>query len=360
MLPIAGRLREHREVFRGVAFVGLVLVGGCSFQGMGAGPDSGRDPDGAVGDEDGDGISSSVDNCPAVANPDQADQDGDGVGDACDNCPARPNPPVATLGFSEPIQRDHDGDGLGDPCDPCPHRPAVGGSEPDRDGDGIGDACDPEPDERNPPAYFDGFYDPPDGGWQAVGGTLADWTVVARPGGQVGWLQSVLDGNRRHQLLRTGERREHYLESSFVVSSVAPPDGSARRSAAVSFGFTPVTGGDVYFTCGVRHDPGDRSDAIVAAVMNNDTPVEDGNLAPWPTDPAGHRIDIVARGLRVGGAQPHTGSTSLSCTALGEAGPPVQATNTSTFYPDGLIGLRTYGMTAWFDYLFAVEPVAAP
>src|SRR5438093_1669099 len=37
-------------------------------------------------DQDGDGVCEADDDCPLVANPDQADADGDGVGDACDPC----------------------------------------------------------------------------------------------------------------------------------------------------------------------------------------------------------------------------------------------------------------------------------
>src|SRR6266403_1946726 len=37
-------------------------------------------------DQDGDGVCDADDNCPLVANPDQADADGDGLGDACDPC----------------------------------------------------------------------------------------------------------------------------------------------------------------------------------------------------------------------------------------------------------------------------------
>ncbi len=41
-------------------------------------------------DEDGDGIDDAIDNCPHVANVDQANGDGDGVGDICDPYPTQP------------------------------------------------------------------------------------------------------------------------------------------------------------------------------------------------------------------------------------------------------------------------------
>ncbi|TXD34844.1 VWA domain-containing protein [Lujinxingia vulgaris] len=44
-----------------------------------------------VTDSDSDGIPDVMDNCPNVANADQADSDGDSIGDACDNCPFAAN-----------------------------------------------------------------------------------------------------------------------------------------------------------------------------------------------------------------------------------------------------------------------------
>ncbi len=59
-------------------------------------------------DSDLDGIRNDVDNCPTVANANQADRDKDGIGDACDTCP-------------DDAGNDVDGDGLCAAVDPCPN-----------------------------------------------------------------------------------------------------------------------------------------------------------------------------------------------------------------------------------------------
>ena len=114
------------------------------------------------GDSDNDGVSDDLDNCPNVANPDQADADGDGVGDACeadrdgdgvsdddDNCPLVPNDDQLDtdgdgLGDACDQANDGDGDGVDDDVDNCPLDPNPG--QEDADGDGVGDACDPDRD----------------------------------------------------------------------------------------------------------------------------------------------------------------------------------------------------------------------
>lgn len=59
------------------------------------------EPDGTGVDDDNDGVDDAGDNCPAIANADQADADSDGIGDACDAAagPASPNSPPGAGGF---------------------------------------------------------------------------------------------------------------------------------------------------------------------------------------------------------------------------------------------------------------------
>jgi hypothetical protein len=101
-------------------------------------------------DTDGDGIVNELDLCPSVFDPirpvddgAQADTDGDGAGDACDVCPLTTGP-VCTV--ADPNDRDDDGITGGD--DNCP---AVANPEQaDLDTDGVGDACDACPSLPNP------------------------------------------------------------------------------------------------------------------------------------------------------------------------------------------------------------------
>ncbi len=101
-------------------------------------------------DADGDGLNDALDNCPTVANADQADSDGDGVGNACDGCPNDANkiePGVCGCGVAE---TDTDSDGTPDCIDGCPNDPdkiapgvcGCGVLDVDNDGNGTIDCLE--------------------------------------------------------------------------------------------------------------------------------------------------------------------------------------------------------------------------
>jgi hypothetical protein len=76
-------------------------------------------------DGDLDGVPNTADNCPNIANADQADLDGDAAGDACDP--------------------DDDNDGVADTADNCPM--LANANQYDEDRDGTGDACEVQEDQ---------------------------------------------------------------------------------------------------------------------------------------------------------------------------------------------------------------------
>ncbi|MDX2087252.1 MAG: lamin tail domain-containing protein [Kofleriaceae bacterium] len=102
-------------------------------------------------DADGDGIADGADNCPNVFNPvrpvdmgTQGDSDSDGLGDTCDPCPLDAN--STACGSIDPNDRDHDGEP--NDTDNCPD--IANGDQADNDDDGKGNVCDPCPEQANP------------------------------------------------------------------------------------------------------------------------------------------------------------------------------------------------------------------
>ncbi|MCF2857254.1 thrombospondin type 3 repeat-containing protein [Pseudoalteromonas sp. SMS1] len=98
-------------------------------------------------DADNDGVADRVDNCPALANPDQRNSDDDALGDACDDDDDndgikdyKDNAPF----IANPEQTDSDADLVGDIVDNCPLH--ANPHQNDNDLDGLGDKCDTDDD----------------------------------------------------------------------------------------------------------------------------------------------------------------------------------------------------------------------
>ena len=123
-------------------------------------------------DSDGDGLNDNIDNCPSIANEDQADFDSDGEGDVCDSDDdndgtndeddAFPFDDTESLdtdgdGVGNNEDEDDDGDGFLDDSDPQPIIANVFAI--DSDGDGVGDSIDDYPTDATKQFGSDGDFD---------------------------------------------------------------------------------------------------------------------------------------------------------------------------------------------------------
>jgi len=126
----------------------LDTVDNCPIDANGVNEDDQSDIDGdSLGDacdfdDDGDGIADTSDNCPAIENEDQLNSDTDAQGNACDT--DDDNDTILDVDEAaqgtDPLLADTDGDGDDDANDNCPV--IANADQADSDGNGIGDACD--------------------------------------------------------------------------------------------------------------------------------------------------------------------------------------------------------------------------
>lgn len=108
-------------------------------------------------DLDDDGVADGVDNCPSIANPEQADFDEDGLGNFCDSDDDNDGVEDSqdAFPFDATEDTDSDQDGIGDNGDNCPV--VANPDQVDQDQDGLGNACDGDDDNDGVDDELDAF-----------------------------------------------------------------------------------------------------------------------------------------------------------------------------------------------------------
>lgn len=104
---------------------------------------------------------------------------------------------------------DQDGDGIDNTVDNCPHM--FNATQPDADADGVGDACDPRPGTGGDKLYAIGLFTSSFGDW--VPDAIANWTLAD---GFVTTAEAVVDSTSARISLTAAAPRPT-LQLSFIV-----------------------------------------------------------------------------------------------------------------------------------------------
>jgi hypothetical protein len=221
------------------------------------------------------------------------DEDGDGVVDSCDNCPS-----VANANQSDTGEQNAGGvaDGVGDACDP---RPAAGG-------DSI--------------LLFDPFTSGQIGGdWQVNGGT---WQAGADT------IAETATGNAQELDRVSFANINDYLVETQVTLDALPTTDS--RATLVSRMTTSSHNG---WGCAVMQNV-----LIFSQIANGEAGESNPPSVSIPAPTVGSRYRIQTGGY----------GTNLYC-RLPDSGHDVP--RTSSTYPSGVPGLRSYAAATTFEYL---------
>lgn len=293
----------------------LIALAGCSFDagGVAVGDDdvvdaAGNPPDADPGvpDADHDGVEDSADNCPSVANADQANEDGDVLGDVCDNCPHLVNG----------SQENADGDGVGDDCDPHKETP----------GDSI--------------VLFDGFNGSARNAAWAVSSGADTWTVSG------GFLHQTAAAAEDKVLSFTGISLSSLTVDTAVTPTTIPPstgDEDNLRGADIVNNI-PVGGAINARTAGVEDKIRSAEFAAYAVTQPLGGNADNGNwtYTGGSLSPTRYLIHTTIE----------NGSQSVIVTDAG--GTPTAAAEAAT-PPAGTIGLRTLNIAADFQYVVVYD-----
>jgi len=284
----------------------MCIVGKCELASGTVPPDGAPSSDGPIitpaSDGDHDGVPDVSDNCPAVANPDQANEDGDRFGDACDPCPQ--------ISDNAPVDTDHDG---------------------------IGDACDPNPAAHDSFWLFEGFHQglpmwPGSTNWTSAG----DKVRVVAPGNTAndgGYLVLPLSSPGRVTF------------DNFSMTATVLSEQMTGSNGDHSIGFSVV---DVNtkkkLDCGL--DQGNGGANSVVLLTDDNKGIINRQTFSWTTG-IEYRLSVVRHG------------TTYMCTVVGPGGASVTAMGTSQVVPrtGADMEIWAYGVTAQFG---SVQVVGTP